>query len=248
MITIALIGVAVVVGVLIGATGVGGVVFAPALIAIGDVEPHQATAISMCCFLLCALASVAWHLRNPGDHSGRLTCRLAVGLLPGAFGGGWLNGRLPATVLVAILAVTSLLSGIWILVGRRIDEAQATRPGHGPAVLALVGLLVGLGSGITGTSGPMLLVPALLALRYPLRRSIAVGQVAQVFVTPAGVVGYLSHVHLDLELTAVLGVTAAAGVFLGTHGARRLPGPLLRDAVAVLLIATCAIMVARLTL
>ncbi|HEU5160278.1 MAG TPA: sulfite exporter TauE/SafE family protein [Streptosporangiaceae bacterium] len=252
---------ALLVGVTIGAVGIGGVFLAPALILIGEVEPHQATAISLIAFTLTGVVSAALHLRD--DAVPRvLTRNLAAGLLPGAFAGGWLSGRIPAAVILAALSGCCLASALWTLTRARGPRPgntaatgdQAARGGRagradlGAPSAAAIGLVVGFGSAVTGTSGPVLLTPILIALRLPTWRVIVVGQVIQVVVTPAGALGHLARARPDLGLTAVLGAATAAGAAIGIWGMRRLrpPDALLRDLVTALLAVTGVLVAIRL--
>ena len=101
--TLALLVVAaLLVGVLVGTVGVGGVFLAPALILIGGIEPHRAVALSLLSFALTGLVSVALHARD-GGFPWVLVRNLGVGLLPGAFLGGWLGTRIPDRIILAAL-------------------------------------------------------------------------------------------------------------------------------------------------
>ena len=234
------------VGVIVGTAGVGGVLLAPALILIGGVEPHQATAMSLASFILAGVVSVVLHLHG-GEFSGVLVRNLAFGLLPGAFIGGWLSSRVPDVFLLGALCCVSLFSGIWSIVRAHPREA-ADRVSVGTVSGGSVGLVVGFGSAVTGTSGPVLLTPALMAFGLPTWRAIVAGQVAQVVVTPAGAIGYLLQSRPDLPLTALLGAATATGSVIGILGVRRLgvPEAFLRALVSALLIGTSALVLARL--
>jgi uncharacterized membrane protein YfcA len=244
------------VGVIIGMVGIGGVVLAPALILIGGLDPHQAIAISLIGFTLTGLVSVMLQLGR-GDFPGGLARNLAVGLAPGAFAGGWLSGRIPGVIILGALSGVCLFSAGWAIA--RLRPAEPTRrPGRnargerrrddlGVIVAGPVGLVVGFGSAVTGTSGPVLLTPALMAFRLSTWRIIVVGQVIQVIVTPAGAFGQLVRTRPDLGVTAVLGLATAVGTVIGIRGMRRLrpPEALLRDLVIVLLAATGAFVAIR---
>jgi uncharacterized membrane protein YfcA len=244
---------ALLVGVVIGMVGIGGVILPPALILIGGVEPHQATAISLISFTLTGVVSVVLHLRA-GAIPGVLTRGLAVGLLPGAFLGGWLSGRIPDVIILGALSGVCLASALWTIARTRRparhdhDDHRDDHEDLGAAVAAPVGLAVGFGSAVTGTSGPVLLTPVLMAFRLPTWRVIVVGQVIQVLVTPAGALGYLARARPDLGLTAMLGAATAAGTVAGIWGLRRLrpPEAFLRDLVTVLLAATGVLIAIRL--
>jgi uncharacterized membrane protein YfcA len=242
-----LAAVALLVGVIIGTVGIGGVVLAPALILIGGIEPHRATAISLISFTLTGVVSVALHLRA-GAVPRALTRDLAIGLLPGAFFGGWLSGRIPDVITLAALSAVCFASALWAIARARAAAAEPDRASLGVAVAASAGLVAGFGSALTGTSGPVLLTPALMAFRLPAWRAIVVGQVIQIVVTPAGALGYLLRARPDLGLTAILGAATAVGTAIGIYGARRLrlPEAVLRNLVAGLLAGTGVLIAIRL--
>jgi uncharacterized membrane protein YfcA len=94
----------------------------------------------------------------------------------------------------------------------------------------------------------VLLTPTLMALNFPTRRAIVVGQVIQVIVTPAGAFGYLVQGPPDLPLTALLAAATTVGTGLGIYGTRRLrlSEPLLRALVIALLVATGVLVAVKL--
>jgi uncharacterized protein len=244
--TLAVLGLAAsLVGFLIGTVGVGGVLLAPALILVGRVEPHRATAVSLISFTFAGVISAAMYWRG-NDFPGALIRALAIGLLPGAFLGGWLSSRIPDVVILAALSAISLFSALWIVAGPAARTAE--RGGLATASAAPLGLGIGFGSAVTGTSGPVLLTPTLMALNFPTRRAIAVGQIIQIFVTPAGSFGYLVRSRPDLPLTAVLATATAVGTGVGIYASRRLrlSESFLRVLVIALLIATGALVAVKL--
>lgn len=244
--TIAVLGLAaLLVGFLIGTVGVGGVLLAPALILVGRVEPHQATAISLISFTLAGVVSAAMYWRG-NDFPGALIRALAIGLLPGAFLGGWLSSRIPDVVILAALSAISLFSALWLVAARTAGTAR--QEGLATVTAAPLGLGIGFGSALTGTSGPVLLTPTLMALNFPTRRAIVAGQVIQILVTPAGAFGYLVRGRPDLPLAAVLAVATTFGTGIGIYGSRRLrlSESFLRVLVIALLVTTGALVAIKL--
>jgi uncharacterized membrane protein YfcA len=246
--TLAVLAVAaVLVGVMVGTVGVGGVFLAPALILIGGIEPHRATAVSLLSFALTGLVSVALIARD-SEFPWVLVRNLGAGLLPGAFVGGWLSTRIPDRIVLAALCAVSLACAAWTFPRRRSQPQPAGRVAVGVATGGSVGLVAGFGSAVTGTSGPVLLTPALMGLGLSTRRAISAGQIAQVIVTPAGAGGYLVHALPDPALAATLSIATAVGAAIGLYGARRIrvPESSLRILISGLLVVTGALVAARL--
>jgi uncharacterized protein len=217
---------AVVVGFLIGMVGVGGVLLPPGLVALGELTANEATATSTWAFVFTGVVGTvayAWRGLVPWGMLARLT----VGVVPAAFLGALVNARLPASVVLLGLAALTLFVGVQQLRPRTVRE---TRAGLTTAALVAVGAFVGFGSALTGTGGPVLLVPVLLTLGVAPLRAVAASQAVQLPVVVAGSVGYLQTGLVDVRLgttlgcLAALGVAAAADCGTGVHRSGCVPG------------------------
>lgn len=222
------------VGVLVGAVGVGGMLLPAALAGPGGLDPHHAAATSSWAFLFTGVVALVVLLRA-GRLSRRTAGPLVLGAAPGAGLGAVVGGAVPGAVLVLLLAAVTLGSGLHHLLGPR--PAVRPHPLPAPALLA-VGAAVGVGSAMTGTGGPVLLVPVLLALGADLLETIALGQLVQLPIVGSAVVGFWPQGYVDVRLGTLLGLLAAAGALLGLVAARRVPVAGLRRATSVVLVAT----------
>lgn len=232
---------AVVVGVLIGMVGVGGVLLPPGLVALGDLTANEATATSTWAFVFTGVVGTlayAWRGVIPWDMLARLT----VGVVPAAFLGALVNATLPASVVLLGLAALTLFVGVQQLRPRAVRE---TRAELGTAALVAVGAFVGFGSALTGTGGPVLLVPVLLTLGVAPLRAVAASQAVQLPVVVAGSVGYLQTGLVDVRLGTALGCLAALGVVAGAVVATCIPAEGLRRIVALACIAAGVFLVLR---
>lgn len=108
-----------------------------------------------------------------------------------------------------------------------------------PRVLTLtgVGFIVGVGSALTGTGGPTLLLPLLVWLRVPMLTAVGLAQAIQLPVAALATLGNAAHGDIDWRLSVALAVALSAGVVAGAKVAHALPSATLARAVAVLLIA-----------
>ena len=232
---------AVVVGVLIGMVGVGGVLLPPGLVALGDLTANEATATSTWAFVFTGVVgTVAYAWR--GVVPWAMLARLSIGVVPAAFFGALVNAKLPASVVLLGLAALTLFVGVQQLRPRAVRE---TRYRLGTAALVGVGAFVGFGSALTGTGGPVLLVPVLLTLGVAPLRAVAVSQAVQLPVVVAGSVGYFQTGLVDIHLGTVLGCVAAIGVTVGAVVATRIRAEGLRRIVAVACIAAGVFLVIR---
>lgn len=230
---LALLVLAVAVGVLVGMVGVGGVLLPPGLVALGDLTANQATATSTWAFMFTGVVgTVVYSWR--GVVPWGMLARLAVGVVPAAFLGAIVNASLPASVVLLVLAAITLFVGVQQL---RPGAVRETRKGLGTATLIAVGGAVGFGSALTGTGGPVLLVPTLLMLGIAPLRAVAVSQAIQLPVVMAGSAGYLQTALVDVRLGTAIGCLAALGVVAGAVVATRVPADGLRRIVAFACIA-----------
>ena len=236
---LALLGVFV--GVLVGMVGVGGVLLPPGLVALGGLTAHEATATSTWAFVFTGLVgTVAYAWR--GVVPWGMLARLSVGVVPAAFVGALVNAKLPGSVVLLGLAALTLLVGVQQLRPRAL---RGTRDGLGTAVLVAVGAFVGFGSALTGTGGPVLLVPVLLALGVAPLRAVAVSQAVQLPVVVAGSLGYLPTGQVDVRLGTALGCLGAVGVVAGAVLATRIPAETLRRVVALACLAAGVFLMVR---
>lgn len=220
-------GVALVLGVLIGLSGVGGVLLPPSLVAIAGMPVHEATATSAWAFIFTGLVgTVAFTSR--GVVPVGMLWRLAIGAVPGAFAGALLNSRLPAGALLVGLALLTLAVGAnELLPGRR--HLAVGEPGT--TALVVIGALIGLGSALTGTGGPVLLVPVLLVLGVDTLPAVAVSQVIQLPVVVTASIGFWQLGQVDVRLGTLLGLAAGAGAAAGAVLATRVDAERLRAVV-----------------
>jgi hypothetical protein len=120
-------------------------------------------------------------------------------------------------------------------------SASQPRSGSGPLrslPLILIGLGVGLLSGLMGVGGGFLVVPALLAFTpLSMLAATATSMAMIALVSGGGFLFYLSGAHPSLALLAGLALGGAIGVLGGNALARRLGGRTLQRLFALMLVA-----------
>jgi uncharacterized membrane protein YfcA len=240
VITAAVLALALVSGLLIGCVGIGGVVLVPSL-SLGGVPVHEAIAASMFCYLF-AGGVATWIYAREGSIEWRSAGRLSA--MPGAFAGSVLTQAASADVLLVLIGVAVLLSGLRSLTGSRPNEVAESRV-LGPSWLAVIGLFVGLGSALTGTGGPVLLVPLLIWLRLPVLTVVGLSQAVQVPIALCATIGTLAYGHLDLMLGGLLSAGVIGGSATGARIAHKLPRPMLTRIVGLVLLVVGGLLIVR---
>ncbi|WP_067436527.1 sulfite exporter TauE/SafE family protein [Nocardioides jensenii] len=217
-----------VIGALVGMVGVGGVLLPPGLVMLGDLSVHEATATSTWVFIFTGVVGTITYASRraiPWD----MLWPLALGVVPAALAGALLSSVLPGALLLVGLAVLTLAVGFHQLLPgtRHLDVGEL-----GAASLLLIGAGVGLGSSLTGTGGPVILVPVLLLLGVEPLKAIAVSQAIQLPVVLTGSIGFLQAGLVDVRLGTLLGLIAGLGAVAGAILATRFHADGLRKVVA----------------
>lgn len=221
------------IGILIGVVGIGGLLL-PAWFGQVTGDPHLAAGTSSWAFLFTGVVATVGLLRD-----GRLDRRTAIPVgcaaAPGAALGAVVAGWLPGTVMVLLLGLVCLASGLQNLLARRPRGDRRTLP---LPWLVTAGFVVGFGSAVTGTGGPVLLVPVLLTSGLGVVETVALGLFVQIPIVVFAVAGYAAQGDVAWGWGAAFGVVAAGGVLAGMAIGRRTPPDLLRRVAALVLVAT----------
>jgi uncharacterized protein len=220
-------------GLLIGCVGIGGVLLVPGLDLLG-VDIHQAIAASMFSYIFSGVVGV-WLYWRKGSIDWSSAGWLSGGAMPGGLLGALLAAHLGGTTLLALVGAAVLFTGARSLRGKSIGSEKSND--LSPTVLLLIGGGVGAGSALTGTGGPLLLVPLLMWLKLPVLRAVGLGQAIQIPIAGLASIGNVLVGSLDLRLGLLLGVCVAAGTAVGAHVAHAAPLRLLTRLVAILLVA-----------
>jgi uncharacterized protein len=236
-----ILALALVSGLLIGCIGIGGVLLVPVLTLAGT-EVHEAIAASMVGFIFSGLIGTLLYARRSSiDWSS--TAWLGAGAMPGAFAGALLAARLSGEVLLFFVGVAVILSGLRALLRRAGNDAgRAALPAP---MLLLIGLGVGIGSALTGTGGPVLLVPLLMWLRVPVLAAVGLSQAIQIPIAGLASVGNLIAGYLDPRLALLLSIGLILGSGVGARIAHALPSLFLTRLVAIVLLLVGALLIVR---
>jgi uncharacterized membrane protein YfcA len=231
-------------GLLIGCVGIGGVILVPALVYLAGASFQTAIAAALCAFIVSGIVGM-YAYAKAGTIRWPATAWSWLGALPCALGGALLlNGVAPAVLELAIGLLTAG-AGVQVLARRRdAPEPKLERTLSAPSLTA-IGAVTGFLSALTGTGGPLVLLPILVSLDVPLLASLGLAQAIQLPVAAAATVGNLFTGALDVRLGLTLAGGIALGTWIGAKAAHALPTELLRKAVAVLLVLAGTLMLVR---
>lgn len=237
--------VAIVVGLLVGTTSVGGVILIPALVAWGGVDVHRAAATTLASFLpIGGLA--AWLFWKKGSLNLNLVWPLALGALPCGYLGATLAARIPAQPLTLAIGILIVVASIAILrPPKSLAEAGARSRGREVALLMGIGAMAGVGSGLSGAGGPIFSVPLMLLAGY---QPLVVIGAAMAFAIVAAISGSAANLQagaIDFPLFGLLVACQLGGIVAGAKIAHALPVATLRKVAAWACVFAGVVMVLR---
>ncbi len=226
---------ALLIGVVIGAVGVGGVLLGPWLTQVIGLPVHVAVAIMMLAFVPPGVVALASAMRSM-QATERTRWWLVAATAPGALAGAAALSLVPEKAAIAVLATVMCAAGLRLLSGGMTTRTRSARAPR-PRVDAASGLVVGFSSAVTGTGGPMVLTPLALWAGLPLREVIALGLLVQLPIATTASIAHLLTRDVDIVAGLSVGAMLVPGVIVGQRLGRRLPIRLLAKAVGLVLLA-----------
>lgn len=234
------IAVCIVIGSLIGSVGVGGILLLPWLTEVIGFGVREAVCIASASYLATGAVALLQARFSSEKQVVRTHWPLLLATLPGAFAGALAVSIVPEIVVLLLLALFLVLTGLWALVRHRMPPRAAQRHPGG-----LVGFGSGMGSAMTGTGGPAVMIPILMWCGVPALSAIALGQMVQLPIAVAATVGNVASGPFDYWVAVIVGAALAPGVLLGRWLMLRLPVDLVTRTVAVVLVATGVVVAGR---
>ncbi len=235
-----LAGIGLLVGFLIGLTGMGGgAIMAPLLILLG-IRPLTVVGTDLAYSTLTKVAGAAYHWRRGTVHLPTVRS-LALGSLPGTLAGvsflRSLNAQQVDHVITRVLGTTLMLVAATMLVQMLMPRIRIR--GSPRWLLTAAGFVVGVLVGVTSVGSGSLIV-ALLALTTPLPASAIVGTdlVHACLLVAVAALAHWQAGTIDLGVSLNLLIGALPGVLFGSRLSTRLPEQALRPTLAVVLFAT----------
>ena len=234
--TLIILGAALI-GLSLGLTGAGGsIITLPVLVYLADLPPKEAVGLSL--FVVGAAALMGALLRiRAGEVHLKAAFMFALSGMAGAAGGAFLTPLVSGRVLMLIFALLMLVVALNMLMGAKKEPSMLAE--CKPLRCLLVGLGVGVLTGFIGVGGGFLLMPALVKFaRLPVRMATGTSLAVITFNSAAGFISHFGEASPRWSLAFTFAGIAAVGVLLGSAFAARLPVARLRQAFAVMVLAT----------
>lgn len=229
-----IIGIGLIAGVLIGSVGIGGVIVAPALTYLVGFDIRTAIGAALIGFGFSGIVGTLRYQRH-GAIEWSTARTLVLSALPAAVVGAYSVRVTPELMLKCILGAVVVASGFYGLVGSSKRET-AISGALSSRQIGAIGFVTGYGSVITGTGGPLLLVPIMVWLQQPILWSIGLSQVIQL---PISLSATATNIELlpDAATCIALAIALAVGSWGGSYIAHAVSQESLKRVVSYLLVA-----------
>ena len=232
-------------GLLIGAAGIGGVILVPLLVYFAGIDIHTSIAASVAAFFVSGLVGTITYSKR-GVIRWVDFLAVGVGAVPGALLGSYVLPKIEAYFLTLFIALVLIASAIKQFIGTNGSDLACSTQNIPNYQLALVGLVTGFLSVLSGTGGPLVLLPLLNLLSAPLIPAIGLSQVIQLPIATFASIGNAFNALIDWEIAMVLSFGIAVGSFIGAKGSERLPIANIKMLVSILLFLSGVYMVSAL--
>lgn len=220
-------------GLMIGCIGIGGVILVPALVFLAGVPIQVSIPAAMMAYILSGLVATAVFARNKSIRW-RMAAWLCVGATPTAFAGAWAVSVVNPRLLEVFLGLLTFFSGLNAL--RTQNASDVPERVVSNSGLVIIGAVTGFLSSISGTGGPLVLVPIIISMSVPVLVAVGLSQVIQVPVAIAATFGNVLYGQLDPVLGGVLAAALTVGSWYGAKLAHVVPRATLRRIVSVVLV------------
>lgn len=248
------------VGIIVGLTGMGGgALMTPMLVLFFGVPPLTAVSSDLAASAVMKPVGSLVHLRR-GTVNLRLVGYLCIGSVPAAFAGVFVLKAMGTTqavqsgVKIALgIAILFTASMLMVRAYLRLVERARSRDGRGqplpqdrpqvvvkPIPTILLGVVGGLIVGMTSVGSGSLIIIGLMLLYPGLKASQLVGTdlVQAVPLVISAAIGHALYGDLDLGISVPLIIGSVPGAFIGAQLSARLPGGIVRRALAFVLLAS----------
>jgi uncharacterized membrane protein YfcA len=248
------------IGILASITGLGGgFLYVPTLTLVFGLDPRVAIGTSLAIMIFSSLSASIWYHRQ-GIILFRVSLILMIPSMIFSIIGSFISTLFDVRVIIAFFCLMLIMVSLELLVPRfrflreiRIGPsfvltAKVPTRENQPIIriwyshLFFWGAVGGLISGMTGTSGGAIFVPALATAGIPMHYAVATSMLTIILVAITGTLTHATVGNISLPYIAVYGAGAALGAFIGANIAPEIKDSQIKIVLGVVLLVIAAIM------
>ncbi len=220
-------------GLLIGAIGIGGVILVPLLVFALEIDIYQSIAASIFAFLVSGLVGTLIYAKRK-IISWREIKFIWIGAAPSTLCGSLLLSSVSKEMLTLLIALLTLASA-----AREFLHQQTNSDNHaiviGKGKLIFIGSATGFLSALSGTGGPLVLIPLMLWFSVPITIAIGLAQSIQLPISIFATIGNSWSGILNLYIAIPLATGIAFGTYCGGIWIKGIPTSQIKKGVAFIL-------------
>jgi uncharacterized protein len=228
-----------IVGVVVGITGMGGgALMTPILVILFGVQPLAAVSSDLVAAVVMKPIGGGIHFRKGTVHLG-LVRWLALGSVPSAFLGAFIISRVHVEDTIKTLLGAVLLVAAGAMVAKAMLSARRSGGLEGPAATAvhvnraatlIVGIVGGLVVGMTSVGSGSLMIVVLMMIypRLAMKELVGTDLVQAVPLVLSAAIGHAIFGDLQLGITGSLLIGSIPGVIIGANLSARAPDAYIR--------------------
>ena len=222
LVLFALIVIAFLSGIGITTIGPGGIFVTIALFTLTPLTSAEVAGTAHLTFVATGILGSAAYLQSGEFSTGRargLVLLLSGGSVLGAIGGAVINQFVARDTFGLLLGLVAVIVGVTILYRERRGVLAVYELDLGirrdRVTLTVVGVGLGVVSGLLGIGGPVLAVPVLVLLGTPMLTAVAVAQVQSIFIAAFASGSYLYYDAVSFGFAILVGGPLLVGVVIG---------------------------------
>ena len=230
------------VGLSLGLLGGGGsILTVPIFVYVLGISAKPAIAMSLPVVGAASAVGAYRHWRA-GNVQPRVALFFGAFAMAAAYFGARASAFVSGQAQLTLLAIAMLAAAVSMFRSGRAPDASDERQTSTDTkaqfgLVMLVGVGVGLLTGLVGIGGGFLVVPALALLaRLPMKQAIGTSLVVIAMNSFSGFAGYLGHVSIPWGFVSLFTTVAVAGIVAGTHLVRFVSPGALRQGFAGFLV------------
>ena len=235
-------GFGVFVGGLIGCVGIGGVLLVPILTYVFHIEIHIAIAAAMFSYMFSGVVGTLIYAQK-GSIKWSQTIWLIIGAAPAAFIGAKITLSTPGHYLEILIALFVVAAGINAMRSQKSMEHSSNITNR--YALIFIGILTGIGSALTGTGGPLFLVPIMVSLKVAAHTAIGFSQAIQFPIASLATFSNFLYGSVDLIVGGLVAGGVIIGSIFGAKLAHLFSTTLMHRILSVVLVVVGVIMIGR---
>ena len=203
------------VGFLIGAVGVGGILLIPALVALAGLTPHQASATALFTFFFTGIFGTVLFQRR-GSIDWRQAAKVCSGAAIFSYLGAMASSAVGDTSLMRVIAALIIFAGAYVFIPTKKEASAAKNATRSPLLIA-IGAIAGFGSGFSGAGGPLFSVPLMMVSGFSPILTIGTSQVLQIVSATSGSIANLRYGDIQWSLVTWITICELVGVVAGAR-------------------------------